>query len=397
MRMVRREPVVATFCCAAVCLILARPALAQSARELRDRATDLAYNLDHDEAVRLLRQAVSVEPNNAANHRALAATLWLNILFQRNAVTVDNYLGGFSRATVEMKHPPPALDAEFRRESDKAIELAEAHVAAAPRNALAHLDLGAALGLRATYVASVEGRLMAGFRAARRSYDECEQALALDPARVEPGLVVGTYRYIVSTLSLPMRMMAYVAGFGGGKEKGLRMIEEVAARPQAENRTDAQFALVLLYNRERRYADALRTLADLRREYPRNRLVLLETGATALRAGRPQDAEAALNEGLQMLARDQRPRMPGEEALWHLKRGSARAALKRTAEATADLAIATRPDSLPWVQGRAHLENARIALQAGNAADARREAASAAAACGTGNDAVCVEEARKIK
>jgi len=142
MRMVRREPVVATFCCAAVCLILARPALAQSARELRDRATDLAYNLDHDEAVRLLRQAVSVEPNNAANHRALAATLWLNILFQRNAVTVDNYLGGFSRATVEMKHPPPALDAEFRRESDKAIELAEAHVAAAPRNALAHLDGG---------------------------------------------------------------------------------------------------------------------------------------------------------------------------------------------------------------------------------------------------------------
>lgn len=397
MLMVRRRPVIATVCCALMCAVLARPARAQSARELRDRASDLAYNLDHDEAVRILRQAVSQEPNNPANHRALAATLWLNILFQRNAVTVDNYLGGLSRATVEVKNPPPALDAEFRRESDKAIELAEQRVAAAPRDALAHLDLGSSLGLRATYVASVEGRLMAGFKAARRSYDECEQALALDPGRIEPALVVGTYRYIVSTLSLPMRMMAYVAGFGGGKDKGIRMIEEVAAKPQAENRTDAQFALILLYNREQRYADALRTLADLRREYPRNRLVLLETGATALRAGRAKDAEAALDEGLQMLANDRRPRMPGEEALWHLKRGSARAALKRPADAKADLAIAMRPDSLPWVRGRAHLEAARIALQEGNRATARAEAASAASACGTGNDPVCVEEARKIK
>ena len=68
--------------------------------------------------------------------------------------------------------------------------------------------------------------------------------MALDPRRKEPGLVVGTYRYIVSTLSLPMRLMAYVAGFGGGKDRGLQLIEQ-AAGSNAENRTDAQFALVL--------------------------------------------------------------------------------------------------------------------------------------------------------
>ena len=283
---------------------LAAPAHAQSPRELRDRATELTYNLDHDEAIRLLRQAVAAAPADPANHRALASTIWLNILFQRGAVTVDHFLGGFSRATVEIKDPPKELDAEFRKESGKAIELAEQRVAASPKDALAHLDLGSSLGLQASYIASVEGRIMAGFKAARRSYNECEQAMTLDASRKEPGLVVGTYRYIVSTLSFPMRMMAYVAGFGGDKDRGLKMIEETAGS-SAENRTDAQFALVLLYNREQRYADALRVLAALRKQYPRNRLVLLEAGATAVRGSRAQEAEGLLTEGLQMLAKEQ--------------------------------------------------------------------------------------------
>ena len=377
-------------------LCLTTSAGAQTTRELRDRATDLAYNLDHDEAMRLLRQAVAANPSEAANHRALAATIWLNILFQRGAVTVDHYLGSFSRSSVEIKNPPKELDAEFKREAAKAVELAEARVAASPKDAGAHLDLGTSLGLQASYIASVEGRLTAGFKAARRSYDECEQAMALDSSRKEPGLVVGTYRYIVSTLSLPMRWMAYMAGFGGNKDRGLKMIEETAAS-KAENRTDAQFALVLLYNRERRFDDALRVLAELRKQYPRNRLVLLEAGATAVRADKPQQAETMLTEGLAMLDKDTRPRMPGEEGLWHYKRGAARVQLKRPADARADLAIALKPDSLKWVQGRAHLELARLASQQGDREGARRAAASAIEACEAGNDPLCVEEARKFR
>jgi tetratricopeptide (TPR) repeat protein len=397
MTMVRLRPVVAAAVAAAVWLGIAAPVFGQNPRELRDRATNLAYNLDHDEAIELLRQAVALEPSNPDNHRALAATIWLNILFRRGAVTVDHYLGSFTQSNVTLKSPPAELDAEFRRESAKAVELSEGELAARPKDPLAHLDLGTSLGLQATYIASVEGRLTAAFRAARRSYDECEQALALDPSHKEPALVVGTYRYIVSTLALPMRMMAYVAGFGGGKERGLKMIEDTAAAPEAENRTDAQFALVLLYNREHRYADALRVLAALRRQYPRNRLVLLEAGSTALRGSRLQEADTLLSEGLEALAKDPRPRMPGEDGLWHYKRGAARVGLKRFGEAREDLAVALRPESLPWVQGRAHLETARIETQQGDTAAAKREASKAIASCEAGNDPACVEEARKIR
>ena len=174
------------------------------------------------------------------------------------------------------------------------------------------------------------------------------------------------------------------------------MIEEVAASG-AENRTDAQFALVLLYNRERQYGDALRVLAALRKQYPRNRLVVLEAGATAVRGNLAQQAETLLTEGLQMLEKDSRPRMPGELGLWHYKRGAARVMLKRTADARADLAIALRPDSLKWVQGRAHLELARLASAQGDREGARRAAASAIEACEAGNDPICVEDAKKFR
>jgi tetratricopeptide (TPR) repeat protein len=377
---------------------------AETSRELRLRALDLAYNLDHDRAIELLRQAIALTPDDPTPHRSLASVLWLNMLFRRGAVTVDHYLGSFSRSSVDLPKPPPELEKEFRSHLNRAIELAEKRAAANPKDAQAHYDLGAALGLEASYVATVEGKLLAGFRAARRCYDEHERVLALDPSRKDAGLVVGTYRYVVSTLSLPVRMLAYVAGFGGGKDRGIQMLRETAEydldtgkrtapdTPRAETgndvRADALFALILVYNRQ--------ALERLRRLFPRNRLVWLESGSTALRAGRGQLADELLTQGLAALARDQRPRMPGEEALWHYKRGAARALLGRTEDATADLNFALGADPQPWVNGRARVELGRLALKRGDRASAATEAKQAETLCERGNDPVCVQDARSV-
>ena len=177
------------------------------------------------------------------------------MLFGRGAVTVDHYLGSFSRARVDLQKPPAELDAEFRKHVERAIQLAEAKTASHPRDPQALYDLGAAVGLHASYIATVEGKLMAGFRASQRAYDAHERVIELDASRKDAGLIVGTYRYIISTLSLPMRMMAYVVGFGGGRERGISMLEETS-RAGGDSRTDALFALILVYNREKRYDDA---------------------------------------------------------------------------------------------------------------------------------------------
>lgn len=355
---------------------------------------DLAYNLDHDEAVTVLRQAIAAAPNDAASYRALASVLWLRMLFARGAVTVDHYLGSVTRAEVELQKPPAGIATEFRQSVDKAIALAQQHVKVAPRDPQGHYDLGAALGLDASYIATVEGRLLAGVRAANRCYSEHERVLELDASRDDARLVVGTYRYLVASLPVAMRLVAYVAGFGGGKERGIQLIERAAAG-KSDARTDAMFALVVVYNRERRYDDALKVLRQLKEIYPRNRLVVVEEASTALRAGRAAEAEALLTQGISALMRDSRLKIPGEEQLWRFKRGAARAALGRD-DAVDDLRAATSPAAQPWVAGRARVEIARIAHRRGDKATAMSEGRQAEALCRQGNDVICVANARRV-
>ena len=161
----------------------------------------------------------------------------------------------------------------------------------------AHFQLGSAYGYQATYAATVEGSLFATLRAARRAYAEHERVLELDPSRKDAGLIVGLYRYAISSLSLPSRLMARLAGFGGGRERGLRMIEDAASYP-SDVQTNARFALIVIYNREKRFDDALRIVAELQQQYPRNRLLWLEAGSTALRAGRPEAARRIARTGV---------------------------------------------------------------------------------------------------
>ena len=219
--------------------------------------------------------------------------------------------------------------------------------------------------------------------------------LEIDPRRKDAAFIVGTYRYIVSALSTPARWVAYVAGMGGGKDRGLKMVEESAAYP-GDNQTDARFALVLMYNREKRYDEALSQLAIVRQQYPRNRLVWLEAGSTNLRAGRPADAERMLSEGMAKFALDERPRMFGEYALWFYKRGAARAALGRTAEAEQDLGKAVSMEGRKWVQGRAYFELGNLALKAGRTAEGRQELQKAAALCDADNDGATADQARRL-
>ena len=370
------------------------PPAPDPAEAIYQKAYDLAYNLDHAEAIALLKKVATDNPTSADAHRHVAIVTWLEILFRRGSVTVDSYMGGVTRSGFKLPKPPADLDAGFKAYTSRAIALADARVKANRRDVDALYDLGAALGLEASYVATIEGRVGAAFSAARRAYNLHEDVIERDARRADAGLIVGTYRYVVSVLSLPARWAAYVVGFGGGKEHGIKLIE--GASRYGETQTDASFALVLIYNREQRYAEALRILTDLQRRFPRNRLLWLEKGATAVRAGRGAEAEAVLTEGLRKLDTDYRSKMPGERALWLYKRGSARILLRNTATARRDLEAALAQGPLGWVQGR-------ITLELGKAADLDRDRAKAvslyqraAAICQAQQDPACKEDATRL-
>jgi tetratricopeptide (TPR) repeat protein len=362
---------------------------------LRAKSAEAAYNLDFADATALARQAIAADADDAAAYRALALVTWLQIVFDRGAVTVDEYLGSVTRTSVAVKPPPPGAAKVFQESATRSLEIADRLLKARPGDPDAHYQAGASIGLMASYTATIEGRIIGAFRSARRAYDEHERVMAIDPKRRDAGLIVGTYRYLVSTLSFPMRVMAYVVGFGGDKDKGLRLVEEAARF--GETALEAQLALVFMYNRERNYEGALNVLASLRQRLPRNRLLWLESGATALRADRPADAERFLTEGFARLATDSRPRMFGEMALWHYKRGGARVRLLQYNAAESDLKIAVSTEARTWVKGRVHAELAKIALARNDKAAALREAELAIKLADEGDDRAGENAARALR
>jgi tetratricopeptide (TPR) repeat protein len=363
---------------------------------LRSLGDELEYNLDLPDALTFYRQAVDAEPDDPAAYRAVAATAFFQIAFRRGAVAADEFLGGEVNVdTIEMPKPPPELASAFRENAQRALDLAEQYAQAQPNGAEAHYQVGTTIGLLASYSATVDGRILAAFKYARRGYKENSRALELDPTRHDAGLIVGTYQYIVATRAFPVRWFARMAGVESNKAHGIQLIE-AAARYPGENQTDAQLVLMLIYNRERRYDDALRVLRNLQSRYPRNRLLWLEAGATELRAQHFEMAEQLLNEGFAKFSEDPRPRAFGEEALWHYKRGAVRVRLRRIAEAAADLRAALTGDARGWVRGRAHAELGRLADLEGDHRRALLEYRTAVQLAKTAADSIGIADAEQL-
>lgn len=386
----------ATAGAALVLLLAAHTAVAnQESRALRARGAELGYNLDYPEAMKVYAEAIAANPHDPAAYRARAAMVWLHIMFMRGLVTADNYLGRFAKPPASMRTPPPELTTLFHQDLDRAIALARDEVSAHPDSADAHYQLGSALGVLASYTATVGDSKFEALKAARQAYKEEERAMTLDPSRADAGLIVGTYRYMVSTLPWAFRVIAKLVGFSGGREAGLKLIEAAAAYP-GENQNDARMALVLLYNREKRYGDALKVLTELERKHPRNRLLWLEAGATALRAHRPAEAERELDAGFALLAHDTRERMYGEQALWLYERGAARVALDRTREASADLDACLAATGRGWVHGRAHTELGELADLAGERSQAVAQYQTAVTLGNEDDDPIGVARATRL-
>lgn len=379
---------------AALCFAAATAAASPPSEALRLRSVDLAYGLDFDAAAATIRDVIDRDPDNPANYLAQASIAWVRMLFERGALTVDEYLGPPSLSDVSRTPPPAHRSSELRAALARATALAEQQLRRNPNDVSALYAVGAAAGREAAYVATEEGRLMRAFWIARRAYDAHQRVLELDPARTDAGLVVGTYRYLVATLSRVMRWIAYLAGFGGDKERAYRLLE-ACTTAQNETAIEARFALIIAYSRDGRHDEALRELRVLRTRYPGNRLLWLETGATLLRAGRPVEALGWLDEGLAALAADSRPRSFGEDAWWHYKRGVALVRLGRVADARTAAEAASAAPAYTWVRGRILILQGQIDDVSGRRDAALRSYRQARDLAKSTRDALGVQEAER--
>jgi len=198
----------------------------------------------------------------------------------------------------------------------------------------------------------------------------------------------------VSSLGLASRWLAYIAGFGGGKERGITMIE--TALESGEAWIEGGAALLLIYTREGRHEDAYRLALRLAEHYPDNRIVRLEAGAAAVRAGLGAEAERVLSAGLTALDNETRPLIPGERAIWLYKRGMARLVAGQPDRARADLDAALESGPHGWMRGRVLVGIGKVHDLAGRRVAATAAYAEARDVCEKLDDVIGRDEARAL-
>ena len=360
----------------------------------RLRGLEFGYNLDYPEALAAFQDAMRADQDDPGAPRLAAVTIWMRLLFKQGSVTVEDYMGQM-RSDVRRPTPDATLAAEFKKHIDLAQSLAEKKLRANPRDPDAQFHYGSAAATRASYIATIEGRVGQSVGYVRKAYAAHRRCLTLDERRADAGLIVGAYRYTVAGLPFHMRVLARLAGLESGRKEGLELVEK-AARYASPAQANALFTLVLLYSREGRHDEALKTVRELQAKFPRNRLLWLEEAGTALRARRPAEAIAALDHGRALLAADSRPRAYGEAARWKYLRGTALVALGNTPEASRELDAALAEEGPSWVRGRTHLERGKLADLRGDRAQALEEYRLALQICRGQDDDVCADDAKAL-
>jgi len=364
------------------------------AEELRTRGIELGFNLDHAEAVVAFRAAIAADPDNLAGYRLLAAALWTRALLQQGAVTAGDFIGE-AGAVRRALQPDPDLQNAISELQRRAEALVAAERRRGSPDAEASYQIGAAYRLLSSYASTISRDQWRGLGAARHAYREHQRVLTLDPHRKDAALTVGLYRYWVSTLPVWSRLVARIAGLDADREQGVRLVEDAAATA-GPFQANALFSLIVIYNQQARYDAAQSVIAKLRQRFPRNRLLWLETGTTALRAGRPAVALDAFERGLEMAGTDPRPRAFGELARWRYHFGVSLARLNQIDRARHELQTALEGEALDWVRGRTHLELGKLAERSADPARAREAFRLAIQLCDTGDDEVCVTESRVL-
>ena len=372
------------------------PAFASiESRTLTREGYRLAYALQFSNSLAVLEKACQADRHDAAAPRAIAAITWMEILFAQGAATFAAFDGDASSDDVIRPVAPAYLAERFIRHIEEAVQLAETGAALRPQEIDAQYQLGATRGLLALYRGTVEGRAASAFSDGRRAVKAMTRILEKQPGHREAALIPGIYRYAVSTLSWPKRMLAAAAGMPGDRAGGILMLE-TAADSQADTATDAALVLMIIYNREGRHADALRHLTQLQLRHPENRLIRLNIAATALAASRHVEAERQITAGLAMSPVFEEPPVAGERALWFYTRGAARMALGQH-DGLADLRESMAAAPRDWVRGRTHVALGKIALRAGDTKTAYAELEAAVQYGRRAGDQAVVEEAKRLR
>jgi tetratricopeptide (TPR) repeat protein len=220
-----------------------------------------------------------------------------------------------------LHQPAPPLPAGFERQLtavfNKAQSLEQASLRQNAKDQEARYWLGVTDAGRAEFEFILLRSYFAALHEGKRSLKENKRLLKLNPNFTDAYFVIGLAQYAVGLLPWYVRWMSSLAGVHGSVPGGIADLVRVSQHGHYA-KVDAQIVLIPIYEREKKYSQALALLRGLESAYPKNYLVLFERARIQKAEGDWQAAARTYDEGVAKFVRGEKDlsRIPTAELLY---------------------------------------------------------------------------------
>jgi tetratricopeptide (TPR) repeat protein len=233
------------------------------------------YNNEYDEAISEFGNEIAKQPNDPAAYNHLAQAILYRELFRNGALESQLVTGNNPFLRRAKLNVAPAVRERFETATQTALDLSNSRLSQDSTDAEALYDASVTYGLRANYHFLVEKAWSDALHDATASRKFSDRLIKVNPGLTDAYLVQGVHDYVVGSLPFYARMVGFLAGFHGDRQKGIRELQDVAQRG-VMNKYDAEILLAVIYRRERRPEDAIPLLKNVSEKFPRNYLLRLE-------------------------------------------------------------------------------------------------------------------------
>jgi hypothetical protein len=260
-----------------LCLLLAvsLPARAATITDLNPTALDRGflglYNLDFVGAQKDFSSWEAQHPDDPMGPVSEAAGYLFSEFNRLGVLEGQFYDNDKSFSDRSQLSPDPEIHARFEAALDRAQQLAHARLSKNNKDPDALFALTLANGLQADYAALIEKKNLESLHYTKEASTWAQQLLAVCSNCYDAEVATGFSKYIIGSMSAPVRWLMRMGGLPGDKQGGIADLQLTAQHGHYL----APFARILLsiaYVRDKNKARALELLSALRAEFPRNTL-----------------------------------------------------------------------------------------------------------------------------
>jgi hypothetical protein len=257
-------------CCCACSRAAGEDAPKVSASDL-DHGFAGLYNLDFAGAQKDFAAWETQHPDDPVGPVSEAAGLLFSEFHRLGVLEAQFYENDKAFADRPKLTPDPAVRQHFQAAIERAESLARVRLAKDAKDPDALFAMTLASGLQADYAALIDKRNLVSLRFTKDASTWAQQLLAVCHDCYDGLLATGFSKYIIGSMSAPVRWVLRLGGLPADKEGGLADLQTTAAHGHYL----APFARILLaiaYVREKDKQRALQLLLNLHRDFPGNTL-----------------------------------------------------------------------------------------------------------------------------